>query len=192
MGKYKWVSNGKDVIMGKPVDIVVDGLQLTVNLDEKIIAYALKNKLIAYVPDPKPVSPSAAFDARVKKTIQENPLCNRDNSIAILAEFLVGEELSIDQLATFKADITDAYEGYQGGLKFLILRLIALKLDEDYTDHIKNVDTVYTIDLATNKIGYRSSASIKHWDSIAAFRDKVSAIIALKFLSNIQYSLGFK
>lgn len=77
------------------------------------------------------------------------------------------------------------YAACPGSVVALILNFIARDMDEDYDNHIKDADVVYTHSTLDGKIYEVKKEDIKSYKNFAAFRTKDSAIIAVKVLNSI-------
>jgi hypothetical protein len=67
----------------------------------------------------------------------------------------------------------------------VILKEIAIKLDEKYEDHIKNSPEIFVVSLLDGRIGQVNKATIKSYRNFAAFRTLDDARIACRITKSI-------
>lgn len=91
----------------------------------------------------------------------------------------LGNKLGLDYTST-KMFLKALYKMYPASVLSMILKEIALTLDEKYTDNIRNSEHIYSICLTNGLITEIPKKAIKSYKCFAAFRTIEDAKIACK------------
>lgn len=78
-----------------------------------------------------------------------------------------------------------------GSFYSLVLKTIALMMDEHYPNHISECDKIYVFDLINGKVqqAYTQNISKKAWKYFAAFRTNNDAVEAIKLTQALRHEL---
>lgn len=130
----------------------------TVTLDEESIPVFVKQGVLTEVsPVPLPLSTSCCIKHLAKRI-----------------------KWSIQNLEKY---LDNLYKIYPAALFSIILRELALIMDEKYPDHISNSEQIWTIRVTDGKIVRVATDHIKSFNNFAAFRTLEDAIEAKKVMN---------
>ena len=180
MEKFYLKSNNEEVKLGevlyhpviRRIPFGVAMMQEEVTLDEELLAKLLKNGAIYKKPiedtildTPKPVEVKIHTDLQYyfekiakKQNWHTEKVCNILNAVSTL-----------NPMSAMN----------------IVLREIAIEIDQKYSDHIQNSPKIYIISALNGKIGEVNKAHIANYRNIAAFRSIEDAKIACKIVSPI-------
>ena len=163
MKKFKTIS-GEEVQIGDIVDttIIKDDVEVTIigELKEEYLTFLLEQQILEPIENPVPHSIEFFIERLAKRRHW-----NIDNMHNYLKNIL-----SISKTAFMS----------------IILKEIAIFLDEDYPDHISKSEEIWIISMLNGKVGKITDKSkIVTYKSFAAFRSKRAACIALSIISPV-------
>ena len=163
MKKFKTIS-GEEVQIGDIVDttIIKDDVEVTIigELKEEYLTFLLEQQILEPIENPALLS----IEFFIKRLAKRRHW-NIDNMHNYLKNIL-----SISKTAFMS----------------IILKEIAIFLDEVYPDHISKSEEIWIISMLNGKVGKITDKSkIVTYKSFAAFRNKEDAYFALKVLSPI-------
>ena len=163
MKKLIFVETGKEVEMGKTLTLGMDSSYgfmpfYTVTVCEKSIPFLIEEGVIKEVEDEEPQVDSNFYLEHLAKRIYWN----------------------VDNLRKYLGNL---YTIYPTAVLSILLREVAIVLDEKYDNHIENSKEIYIISFLSGEISkVKDLNEIKNFKNFAAFRTLKDALIAKHIL----------